>query len=271
MAKKSKKQNNKNYKRESKPLIDSKIKLFIVFVFMALVLNKFISLGPRGKKLKEYQEKPAIEDKLEKKTKKLGAQLREGEEVLAHPDNILVLVNKDRALPEDYEPGDLVVPDINFLFEEESPKKYLRQEAASHMEELFQAAQEAGLELYASSGYRAYETQKYVYDSKLKKDGRAEADRLVSRPGHSEHQTGLAMDLTSREIKFQLDQAFEDTKEGKWIKDQAHKYGFILRYPKEAEAITKYKYEPWHIRYVGREAAREIYENGLTLEEYMLD
>lgn len=120
------------------------------------------------------------------------------------------------------------------------------------------------LNLYIASGYRSYSTQQILYNNYVKRDGVKEADTYSARPGHSEHQTGLAFDLNS------VNSSFADTLEGKWVVHNCHKYGFIIRYPKNKSDITGYMYEPWHLRYVGKELAQKLYNNGdwITLEEY---
>ena len=111
------------------------------------------------------------------------------------------------------------------------------------------------------SGYRSYYTQQYLYNSYVSTYGRESADTFSARPGHSEHQTGLAFDVGS------IDDYYGDTPAGIWLKENAHYYGFIIRYPKGKEHITGYKYEPWHIRYLGVDIATDIYNKGVTLEE----
>lgn len=195
----------------------------------------------------------------------------EGMTMVKNTDDILVLVNKNRNLPEDYKPEDLVIPNVRFPFKEFDEKKQLRKEAASALEELFNHAEEEGIYLFAVSGYRSYARQKYLFDYRAKKDGFEAANKLTAYPGQSEHQTGLAMDVSCEALGFDLREEFGQTVEGKWLKENAHKYGFIIRYPKEAVDITGYSYEPWHIRYVGEKIANEIYEKNITLEEYLGD
>lgn len=185
------------------------------------------------------------------------------------PESLTVLVNKQHALPAGYEPADLTVPDVRFPFEEEDPKKQLRQEAADALEELFQDAELAGHMLFAQSGYRSFERQEVIFAANVDRDGEEAANQYSARPGESEHQTGLVMDITSETVGFRLIEEFGDTPEGKWVAENAHLYGFIIRYEKGKEDITEYQYEPWHLRYVGKDAAREIYENNLTLEQYV--
>ncbi|WP_068676259.1 D-alanyl-D-alanine carboxypeptidase family protein [Oceanobacillus sp. Castelsardo] len=190
--------------------------------------------------------------------------------ILSNPYDVLAIVNKEFALPENYEPEDLVTPNVRFPFTEELPKKQMRKVAADALEKMFEAADKENLELFAQSGYRSYDRQKAIFASNVEKHGEKEANVFSARPGESEHQSGLTMDVTSPEVNFDLIVEFGETAEGKWIKEHASEYGFIIRYPEGKEEITKYQYEPWHLRYVGEKAAKEIMENNLTLEEYIL-
>jgi D-alanyl-D-alanine carboxypeptidase len=195
---------------------------------------------------------------------------KSGKQMITNTDSLLVLVNKKRNLPADYEPENLVIPDVSFSFPGEHQKKYLRSEAAKALEELFQEAEKEKLDILAASGYRSYQRQKAIFDAKAKSIGVEEANRTSAYPGQSEHQTGLAMDLTSTKVGGKLVEKFGELKEGKWLKENAHKFGFIVRYPKEKEDITGYIYEPWHIRFVGKETAEYIFTKGITLEEYFI-
>ncbi|XID95738.1 D-alanyl-D-alanine carboxypeptidase family protein [Paenibacillaceae bacterium WGS1546] len=188
--------------------------------------------------------------------------------VVTNASSIYVLVNKQRNLPSNYEPEDLVVPDVPFSFTGDSPKKQMRKEAARALEALFRAAEEDGIELKAVSGYRSYATQKSIFESNASKKGEEVANRTSARPGQSEHQTGLAMDISSAGVGYALEESFGKTKEGKWLAKHAPDHGFIIRYPKGEESITGYSYEPWHVRYVGKEIAKDITNKGETLERY---
>jgi len=121
-----------------------------------------------------------------------------------------------------------------------------------------------GLNIWIQSGYRSYEAQKGLYDKYVARDGKIAADTYSARAGHSEHQSGYAFDLNS------ITDAFANTAEGKWVNENAYRYGFIIRYPKGKEDITGYKYESWHLRYVGETLASKLYNNGdwITMEEY---
>ena len=162
---------------------------------------------------------------------------------ITYIDGILV-VNKTYALPADYAPG--VDPTAKAAFEK------MQADAA-----------ELGLNIYISSGFRSYDYQSGLYQRYVNQSGQAEADRYSARPGHSEHQTGLAFDLNS------ITDEFKDTDEGKWVTENCHNYGFIIRYPADKESITGYMYEPWHIRYLGTETAQAVADSGLCLEEYL--
>ncbi|TAA72816.1 Ig-like domain-containing protein [Planococcus salinarum] len=165
-------------------------------------------------------------------------------------DGILV-VNKKYGLPQDYAPG-------------------INPTAQSALNRMIADAAAAGHELSVISTYRSYSYQAGLYNRYVSSHGEAQAKRFAAQPGHSEHQTGLAFDLGGTESQDDwLSGSFGDTPAGKWLAANAHKYGFIVRYPEGKEAITGYMYEPWHFRYLGVETATEVYNSGLTLEEYL--
>jgi zinc D-Ala-D-Ala carboxypeptidase len=191
-----------------------------------------------------------------------------GKEVIQNASNLFALVNKNFGLPSEYSPKDLVRPNVAFTFGNENVEKSkLRKEAAGALEMMFTEAEQSGIVLYAVSGYRSYNRQETLYIAEVQKIGEL-AVEAVATPGNSEHQTGLAMDISSRSAGLSLTEQFGETPEGKWLEKNAHKFGYILRYPKGKEQITGYMYEPWHYRYVGRKIASEIYQKGWTLEEY---
>ena len=186
-----------------------------------------------------------------------------------NPESLLVLVNKKFYLDQDYVPQDLTVPNVSFSFEGYDPKKQLRQEAALALETLFVDALNNGHKLYAVSGYRSYQRQAAIFESNVNKRGWDKATQISAQAGHSEHQTGLAMDITSAAVNYALVQSFAETVEGKWVAANAHLHGFIIRYPKGKENLTGYMYEPWHLRYVGIAEATYIKENNLILEDFL--
>lgn len=188
---------------------------------------------------------------------------------IKEPEKIDVLVNKKRNLPSDYEPADLVkLSEVPTVLENPEVNQ-LRSVAYEALKELFKAASdEEGYILYARSGYRSYNTQTSLYTSYVDSYGQKAADKYSAKPGQSEHQTGLSIDITCKAMNLKLDDTFADTDEGKWVAENAHRFGYIIRYPKGKEDITGYMYEPWHIRYLGVEVATKVYESGLALEEY---
>ena len=185
-------------------------------------------------------------------------------------ESYLVLVDQFNRLSADFVPNDLVLLNVFDFNNNPNTTVHMRETAAREAERMFQAAwdQEA-LQLLARSGYRSYNTQTQVHERFVNERGRAEAERISARPGHSEHQTGLALDVTANSVGGQLVEAFSDTPEGTWMKHNAHLYGFIISYPREREMETGFVYEPWHIRYVGVEAATTIYENKWILTDYL--
>ncbi|ANF98638.1 peptidase M15 [Paenibacillus bovis] len=192
----------------------------------------------------------------------------DGKDVVTNPESMTVIVNKDRYLPDGYEPPDLVVPDVAFSYDGVLEKSHMRKEAAGALEKLFKAAKSDDLDLRAVSGYRSYKRQVSIYNNNVATKGKAYTDRVSARPGTSEHQTGLAIDVSGPGIGYGLEQSFGKTAEGKWLKQHAAEYGFVIRYKKGADAITGYTWEPWHIRYVGKEVAQDVTAKDLTLEEY---
>lgn len=156
----------------------------------------------------------------------------------------ILIVNKKYSLPANYNPG-------------------VDQTASTALKQLQQAASTAGHNIPLISGFRTYSRQQTLYNNYIARDGQALADTYSARPGHSEHQTGLAFDVGK------LDDNYGSTPAGIWLKENCHKYGFIIRYPKGKESITGYQYEPWHIRYVGVEHATKIMNQNITLEEYL--
>ncbi len=185
------------------------------------------------------------------------------------PTDTLILVNKNNKAPA--VPVTLVKPDVQPTREAVSENIYMRPEAAVALEDLFEAAAQDGITLYATSGYRSYSTQKAIFERKLERMDEKQANASVAKPGYSEHQTGLAMDIEGETTKGTgLTEAFGESPEGIWTAEHCAEYGFIIRYPKGKTNITGYIYEPWHLRYVGKEAAAEITELGVTFEEYIL-
>ncbi len=187
---------------------------------------------------------------------------------IKEPNSIDVLVNKKMWLAKEYKPNDLVQPKVNFLPDTNFEARFLRKEASKALEKMFKKAKKDKVYLYAVSGFRSYERQSKIFKENLKLDGEL-ANKYSARAGQSEHQTGLAMDITCENVEFSLSSELENTEEYKWLTENCYKYGFIIRYPRGKEEITGYTFEPWHLRYVGLQIAKDIYLTGNTLEEYL--
>lgn len=176
------------------------------------------------------------------------------------PNDITVLVNKTHQIPTDWVPDDLVrVCDS---------EQMLRKEAADAFEQLYNEAVSRNIAIFSISGYRSNDTQTRYWTNMCNVYGIEYASAYSAYPGRSEHQLGLALDVSFKTTGDRLSEIVADSEVGKFMANEGHKYGFIIRYPKDKVAITNYGYEPWHLRYVGVDLATELYENNLTLEEY---
>ncbi len=188
--------------------------------------------------------------------------------------SVWVVANKLRRLnPASYAPA-VAAPAMQLRLSASSPEMQVSTLALADLERLNAAAKAAGLPMMLASGYRSYQSQTAVYANEVKRYGQAQADRQSARPGHSEHQTGLAIDLAPASGKCLIAECFGELPEGQWLAAHAHEYGFIIRYSQGKEAITGYLYEPWHLRYVGSELAAEVNRlktatnSSPTLEEF---
>lgn len=190
---------------------------------------------------------------------------------LSDAKSLWVVVNKARQLkPAQYAPDNLVAPKVPLRSNITDTEKLLRSDAAKALEQLVNQASSQGIHFNLQSGYRSYAFQVNLYNSYVKEQGKAVADTESARPGYSEHQTGLAVDLGSISTPAcDVENCFADTAEGTWLAANAYKYGFIVRYPADKVSITGYVYEPWHIRYVGTGLSSEMHKQHIeTLEEY---
>ena len=171
----------------------------------------------------------------------------------------LVLVNKYNFLKSDYEPIDL--EEISDKFNKGNNNR-LRKEARVNFESMCEDASKDGINIYSSSAYRTYNSQVVIYDYNLRVKGKENADRVSARPGYSEHQSGLCVDVNV------ISKDFANTLEYDWLVNNSYKYGFILRYPKDKERLTGYSFEPWHYRFVGKDVAYKIKKLDITFDEY---
>lgn len=183
------------------------------------------------------------------------------------PNSYWVVADKLRPLnPVDWEPPDLVEVPVAY-----ANQPFMRQAASDAVVAMFAAfsAESGGLEMQSQSAYRSYSSQQNVYAGWVSSLGQAAADLTSARPGHSEHQTGLSIDVSASPANCTLDQCFADTPQGQWLATEAWRFGFVVRYPNGKTDVTGYEYEPWHMRYVGVELATELHTTGVqTLEEF---
>jgi len=176
-------------------------------------------------------------------------------------EDVTSLVNKTHQIPKGWIPDDLV----NVI----DSHQQLRKEAAQAYKEFYLSAQDKGIKCYAISGYRTNETQSLYWKRQVQIYGEEYASQYSAYPGRSEHQLGLAIDVSNQLTGDRLSEKVAQASIGKFIVSDGYKYGFILRYPQDKVSITNYGYEPWHMRYVGKELAKKLHDTGLTLEEYM--
>ena len=247
----------------------------IIFGAIVLLILLGIIFSIRGcakhhqakvKAKQEAQEKKSKDPAEEARKKAIKAAKKRENPLTEDTGDILMIVNKEYGLSEEYKPNDLTkVEHCDFSVGSDECHQ-LKKEPAEAIEEMFAAAREDGYEIIMRTGYRSYGYQAALYESYKEQDGEEAADKYSARPGSSEHQSGLCCDVG---IEGKDLNAFEGTDEAKWIEDNSWKYGFVVRYPQDKEDITGYMYEAWHIRYVGKEAAKYMHEKNLTLEEYL--
>jgi zinc D-Ala-D-Ala carboxypeptidase len=247
---------NKVFKKNKKP----NIRFFIVALLVSVILLRIAF--PR--------QNIIYNDALKPDTIKNTATLQKQP---IDPDvnklgSLKFVVNKQRPMDLNYVPVGMISPKVGLRLNSNTEQMQLVPEVSVATEKLFGAARELGYDLQLSSGFRSSAYQKELYQTYVSRDGQAVADRSSARPGFSEHQTGLAMDVNYASDQCSLDICFGDTPAGKWIAANAQNYGFIVRYQNGKTAITGYQYEPWHLRYVGVELAKQITLSNKTMEEY---
>jgi zinc D-Ala-D-Ala carboxypeptidase len=187
---------------------------------------------------------------------------------IVSPDSIYVLVNKNNPLPVDYVPTDLRVPGVALRLNGSEEQMQIRDIVAKNLDSMFATAQREGINLVLSSGYRSSALQSDFFNRYVSESGLEAAEKFSARPGYSEHQSGLAVDIINAADSCSLEECFAVSPEGIWLKNNAHKFGFILRYLPNKYDVTGYNHEPWHFRYVGIEISQDIHDQGITLEEY---
>lgn len=184
-------------------------------------------------------------------------------------NDLLVLVNKEYKLPSTYAPSDLVKVGEDVI--RRGDNYYLRSILINDLKTLYTDAKGNGIDLSIVSAYRSYKTQESTYSYWVSYNGGCVpcADRVSARAGHSQHQLGTTLDFSSSEVNDSLGIKFGDTKASAWLKENAHKYGFVISFPKGYESVTGFSYEPWHYRYIGKEGAQEMRNSGMILEIYL--
>jgi len=183
------------------------------------------------------------------------------------PASFWAIVNKTHSIPVAYIPKSIKIPDVAINTAKSNAEMSVRTDIVESVEKMFAAAKKDGYSLMIGSGYRSAALQKIYFDSLAASVGVTAANQAIAFPGQSEHQTGLAIDISDITRDCYLDNCFAATDDGQWLSKNSHKYGFILRYPEGKESITEYQYESWHFRYVGIDLATALYQSGLTLDE----
>jgi D-alanyl-D-alanine carboxypeptidase len=184
-------------------------------------------------------------------------------------EDLLVLVDRNNALPEDYVPWDLISL-ASYGIPTTRENLVLRQEAAKQLARLMRAAAAKGEKMIVTSAYRSFQYQRSLFAELVSIYGHDAADSMCALPGHSQHQLGTTVDFTNEDVDFKLEGSFGDTSAGQWLLRHANKYGFVLAYPKGGEAETGYQWEPWHYRYIGIENARRFRASGMSLQMFLL-
>lgn len=231
-------------------------KILQLVVAVLLLIGLVYLIAPRDKS--GNQVSAPTNDFPEPTTSRPVASFDKTRYSLTDPASLWMIVNKQRALPANYTPVGLTNSDGSLL----------RPEAATAIKQMIEEARKNGLNLRIISGYRSYQSQQSVYSNYVIEDGQTAADTYSARPGHSEHQTGLAADIGGLNRSCDLEICFGDTAEGKWLAAHANDYGFIIRYTQTKTEVTGYQYEPWHVRFVGLELAKELKGSNQTLEEF---
>ncbi|WP_252238471.1 MULTISPECIES: M15 family metallopeptidase [unclassified Clostridium] len=224
-----------------------KILIFIIVIGGLFVCNRFLFIE---------SEKINIKDN--------KFNLNNNDKLINEDNDEIILVNRKNGLDKEYKPENLTIPNIPFTDNSSNEEKHVAGIIAKPLEELVNIAKKDGITLLGNSAYRSYKSQKNTYNNRVKTAGKENADAYVAEPGFSEHQTGMCIDITNEDKYF-----LKGTKEADWLAENCYRFGFIIRYPYGKKNITGIEYEPWHIRYVGKKAAKYIYDNKITLEEYL--
>ncbi|MEG0075123.1 MAG: M15 family metallopeptidase [Eubacterium sp.] len=248
-------------KDPKKFLIASVVTLIIFIVILIFIISKVVGIVGGWQDKGQTTSKSSSVTEVQPSSQPVTDSVNKDGNI---KETIEILVNKTHSLPKEYVPSDLVAVPLNGIRETQ-----MRSEASNALVKLFDAGHQDDVELKCCSGYRSYDEQESIYQWNVETYGQEEANLVSAKPGESEHQTGLSMDITSESVGNDLLESFADTAEGQWLAKNAHEYGFIIRFPKGKTDITGYSYEPWHIRYIGQKKATEIYNQDQTYEEYL--
>jgi D-alanyl-D-alanine carboxypeptidase len=250
--------------RKRLKLIPCLVLVLLVSTFVLILVNNKTE-APSTKLNDEKTQNPDLKDKAEVKNEETVLDIKTAA-------SQYVLVNKAHPLnPIDYKPSDLVSSVVATSSSDTADERSIREIIKTDVVKMFDDAKVANLDLIMNSGFRSSKLQSFYYNNYVKNSGEAAANKFSAKPGYSEHQTGLAFDVSYANRKCYLEICFAETEAGKWLAEHAHEYGFILRYPNGKDSVTGYQFEPWHFRYVGKEVARIIYEKQTTYEEYLAD
>lgn len=246
---------SKKFRRHPKALL---LIVVIVIALVAIVIRARHASAPT--KIFSATKKTALQSK--------PPEFDKTQHSIDQPGSLWWIVNKKRPLPSGYAPSDLTVPAVALRLGSGAEEMHVSGQQVAALQSLLTAAKAQGFNLMIASGYRSYGLQTLVYNNYVKQDGQAAADRYSARPGTSEHQTGLAVDICEVNTSCSLEQSFGSTPAGKWVAAHAYKYGYIIRYEQNKENITGYMYEPWHLRFVGKDLSAELHSRNQTMEEF---
>lgn len=242
--------------------------IVLLFVLMAIGFMVFINKPDKLSPTSTSNDAIQSQNNTDNQKNTTAVQPTPQQYSLTDPTSIWIIANKTHPLPKGYVPTDLSQPMVTVNSQKKGEENTIRGTIQPSLKAMFDAAKIDNVSLFMASGFRSEALQATYYNNYVARDGEAAANRYSAKPGTSEHQTGLALDISATSRTCYLDQCFATMPEGKWLANNAYKYGFVLRYPEGKEAETGYVFEPWHYRYVGPELAKIIHESGETLEKH---
>jgi D-alanyl-D-alanine carboxypeptidase len=241
--------------------------VFGLVLVIVVIVASLIGLGFQTNVLAPHVDETVPEKRNSQFDEQPTAQFDKSAHSIDDPNSLWVVVNKLRPLPDGYQPTDLRTPNVSLRLGAGNSEMRLREEAATALEAMFSAAKDDGINLMVASAFRSQSTQTSLYNRYVSEDGQIAADTYSARPGHSEHQTGWALDVEPASRACEVEVCFADLPEGQWVASRANEFGFIIRYEQGKDALTGYTFEPWHIRYVGQALAEELRSTNQTMEQ----